>query len=43
MEQARERAKLGDEIEALKKQKEEKEKAIELNQRFLEWLKEKIK
>jgi hypothetical protein len=43
MEQASERAKLGDEIEALKKQKEEKEKVIELNQKFLEWLKEKIK
>jgi hypothetical protein len=43
MEQASERAKLGDEIEALKKQKEEKERVVELNQKFLEWLKEKIK
>jgi hypothetical protein len=43
IEQSRKRTQLENEIEILKKQKEEKEKVVELNQRFLEWLKEKIK
>jgi hypothetical protein len=43
IEQSKKRAQLENEIEMIKKQKTEKEKFLEINQKFLEWIKEKIK